>query len=90
MSELLKKHVILWKITGKSKINLTNFPPKFTINKDDVYNKPETADAFNDFFVNICLKLHSQTSNHQHLKPICEVNAIMECKLLSINELKTY
>ena len=28
-------------VIGKSKIKLTNLPPKLTINKVDVYNKPE-------------------------------------------------
>ena len=32
-------------IIGKSKIKLTNLPRKLTINKVDVYNKPEIADA---------------------------------------------
>ena len=45
---------------GKSKINSPNLPPKLTIKKDDNYNKPETADAFNDFSTNICEKLPSQ------------------------------
>ena len=44
----------------KSKIKSTNIPRKLTINKVDVYNKPEIADAFNDFFTNIGQKLASQ------------------------------
>ena len=46
-------------IIGKSKIKSTNFPRKLTINKVDVYNKPERADAFNDFVTNIGQKLAS-------------------------------
>ena len=34
----------------KSKTKSTNLPRKLTINKVVVYNKPEIADAFNDFF----------------------------------------
>ena len=30
-------------IIGKSKINSTNFPRKLTINKVDVYDKPEAS-----------------------------------------------
>ena len=44
----------------KSKIKLTNLQRKLTINKVDVYNKREIADAFNDFFTNIGQKLASQ------------------------------
>ena len=47
-------------IIGKSKIKLTNLPHKVTINKVDVYDKPEIANAFNDFFTNIGQKLASQ------------------------------
>ena len=47
-------------INGKSKINSTNLPCKLTINKMDVYNKRQIADAFNDFFTNIGQKLASQ------------------------------
>ena len=37
----------------KDLIGKSNLPRKLTINKVDVYNKPEIADAFNDFFTNI-------------------------------------
>ena len=47
-------------IIGKSKIKSTNLPCKLTISKMDVYNKPEIANAFNDFFTNIGQKLASQ------------------------------
>ena len=47
-------------IIGKPKIKLTNLRGKLTINKVDVYNKPEIADTFNDFFINIGEKLASQ------------------------------
>ena len=58
-------------LIGKSKIKSTNLPRKLTINKVDVYNKPEIADAFNDFFTNIGQKLASQIPNHlKHLKHI--------------------
>ena len=45
-----------WKIKNKS----TNLRRKLTINKVDVCNKPEIADAFNDFFTNIGQKLASK------------------------------
>ena len=45
--------------TVKSKIKLTNFQRKLTINKVDDYNKPEIADTFNDFVTNIGQKLAS-------------------------------
>ena len=44
----------------KPKIKSTNLPRKLTINKVDVYNKREIADAFNDFLTNIGQKLASQ------------------------------
>ena len=46
--EILKKtwNVMIMKdIIGKSKIKSTNLPCKLTINKIDIYNKPEIADA---------------------------------------------
>ena len=46
-------------ITGKSKKKSRNLH-KLTINKADVYNKSEIADAFNDLFTNIGKKLTSQ------------------------------
>ena len=59
-------------IIRKSKVKSTNLPRKLTINKVDVYNKPEIADAFNDFFTNIGQKLASQIpkSYQKHLKHI--------------------
>ena len=47
-------------IIGKAKIKSTNLPRKLTINRVDIYNKQEIADAFNDFFTNIGQKLASQ------------------------------
>ena len=47
-------------IIGKSKTKSTNLSCKLTINKVDLYNKPKTADAFNDFFTNIGQKLASK------------------------------
>ena len=47
-------------IIGKSKIKSKSLPRKLTINKVDVYNKTEIADAFNDFFTNIGQELASQ------------------------------
>ena len=59
-------------IIRKSKVKSTNLPRKLTINKVDVYNKREIADAFNDFFTNIGQKLASQIpkSYQKHLKQI--------------------
>ena len=51
-------------IIGKSKITLTNIPRILTINKKDVYNKPEIVNAFNDFFTTIGQKLASKIPNH--------------------------
>ena len=47
-------------IIRESKIKSANLSSKLTINKVDVSNKPEIADAFNDFFTNICQKRASQ------------------------------
>ena len=67
---------------GKSKIESTNLPLKFTINKVHVYNKPEIADGFNYFFRNIIQKLASQIPKSS------EVIVIMNSKPLSLNGLK--
>ena len=74
----------------KRHIKLTNLPRKLTINKVDVYNKPEIADAFNDFFTNIGRKLTSQIPKSSKIFEIYsnKVNAIMDSKPLLINELK--
>ena len=74
----------------KSKIKSTNIPRKLTINKVDVYNKPEIADAFNGFFTNIGQELDSQIpkSSKTFETYISKVNVKMESKPLSINELK--
>ena len=45
---------------GKSKITLINLPRKLIINKVNVYNKPEIANAFNGFFTNIGEKLANE------------------------------
>ena len=58
-------------IIRKSKIKSTNLPRKLTINNADIYNKPEIADAFNDFFTNIGQKLAIKYQNLlKHLKHI--------------------
>ena len=77
-------------IFGKSKIKSTNFPRKLTINKMDVYNKPEIADASNDFFTNIGQKLASQIPKSSKIFEtyINKVNVIIDSKPLPINELK--
>ena len=77
-------------IIGKSKIKSTNLPRKLAIKKVDVYNKPEIADAFNDFFTNIGQKLASQItkSSKTFETYMNKVNVIMDSKPLSINELK--
>ena len=56
----------------------------------DVYNKPEIADAFNDFFTNFGQKLASQIprSSKAFETYINKVNVIMDTKYLSINKLK--
>ena len=77
-------------IIRKSKIKSTNLPSKLTINKVDVSNKPEIADAFNDFFTNIGQKLASQIPKSSKIFEtyINKVNVKMESKSSSINELK--
>ena len=69
---------------------MTNLPRKLTINKVDVYNKPEIADTFNNFFTNIGQKLASQIPKSSKTFEIYmnKVNVIMDSKHLSINELK--
>ena len=77
-------------IIGKAKIKSTNLPRKLTINKVDVYNKREIADAFNDFFTNIGQKLANQIpkSSKTFETYINKANVIMESKPLLISELK--
>ena len=77
-------------IIRKSKVKSTNLPRKLTINKVDVYNKPEIADAFNDFFTNIGQKLANQIpkSSKTFETYINKANVIMESKPLLISELK--
>ena len=77
-------------IIGKSKTKSTNLARKLTINKVDVYHKPEIADAFNDFFTNIGQKLASQIPKSSKIFEtyINKVNVKMESKSSSINELK--
>ena len=56
----------------------------------DVYNKPEIADAVNDFFINIAQKLTSQIpkSPKTFETYIYKLNVTMDFEPLSINELK--
>ena len=77
-------------IIGKSKTKSTNLARKLTINKVDVYHKPEIADTFNDFFTNIGQKLASQIPKSSKIFEtyINKVNVKMESKSSSINELK--
>ena len=77
-------------IFGKSKTKSTNLPRKLTINKMDVYNKPEIADASNDFFTNIGQKLASQIPKSSKIFEtyINKVNVIIDSKPLLKNELK--
>ena len=58
--EILKKTWNVVKdIIGKSKIKSTNHSRKLAVNKVDVYDQPEIADAFNDFFTSIGQQLTS-------------------------------
>ena len=77
-------------IIRKAKIKSTNLPCKLTINRVDVYNKLEIADAFNDFFTNIGQKLANQIpkSSKTFETYINKANVIMESKPLLISELK--
>ena len=81
--EMLKKTWNVMKdIIAKSKIKSTNFPRKLTINKVDVYNKPEIADVFNVFFTNIGQKLGSQIPKSFKIFEtyINKVNVIIDSK----------
>ena len=60
--DIRKTWNVMKDIIGKSKLKSTNLPCKLNINKVAVYNKPEIADAFNDFFTNIAQKLASEQS----------------------------
>ena len=75
-----------WKVKNK----IDKLPSKLRIKKVDVYNKPEIAYAFNNFFTNIGQKLASQIpkSSKTFETYINKVNIIMDSKPLSINELK--
>ena len=77
-------------IIGKAKIKSINLPRKLTINRVDIYNKREIADAFNDFFTNIGQKLANQIpkSSKTFETYINKANVIMESKPLLISELK--
>ena len=55
--DIKKTWNVMKDIIGKSKIKLTNLPLKLTITKVGVYNEPDMADTFNDFFTNIGQKL---------------------------------
>ena len=58
-------------VIGKSKLKSTNLPGKLTINKMDVYNKPEIANAFNDFLQILVRSWPVKYQNHlKHLKHI--------------------
>ena len=76
-------------IIGKSKIISINLPRKLTINKVDVYNKPEIANAFNDFFTDIGQKLASQiTKSSKTFKTyINKVNVIILYQILLLKNL---
>ena len=77
-------------IIGKSKIKSTNLSRKLTIDKVDIYNKPEITDAFNDFFTNIGQKLASKIpkSSKTFETYINKLNVIIDSKPLLINKLK--
>ena len=90
MLDVKKTCTVMIDIIGKSKIKSTNLPRKLRIDKVDVYNKTEIADAFNDFFTNIGQTLASQIIKSSKTFETCiiKVNVIMDSKPLSINELK--
>ena len=79
-------------IIGKSNTKSANFSRKLTINKVDVYNIPETADAFNDFFTNIDQKPASQIPKSSKLFEtyINKVNVIMDCKPFTNKQIKRH
>ena len=69
---------------------MANLPRKLTIEKVDVYNKPETADTFNDFFTNIGQKLASEIpkSSKTFQTYVNKVSVKMESKPLLTKNLK--
>ena len=71
---------MLW--NGKSKRKSTNLPPKLAINKADVYNNREIADAFNDFCTNVGQKLVSQIPKLSETSEtyVNKMSVIMESK----------
>ena len=75
-------------IIGKSKRKSAYLPRKRTINKANVYDKSEIADACIDFFTNIGQKLASQIpkSSKTFETYIKKMNVIMKSKPLSIND----
>ena len=69
--DIKKTWKVMEDIIGKSKIKLTNLPSRVTINKVDVYNKPETAYAFDDFLQIFVRNWPVKYQNHlKHLKHI--------------------
>ena len=71
---------------------MANLPRKLTIEKVDVYNKPETADTFNDFFTNIGQKLASEIpkSSKTFQTYVNKVSVKMESKALIDKEVKRH
>ena len=66
-----------WKIKNK----IDKLPRKLTINKVNVHNKPEIADAFNHLFTNIRNWLFRYQDRLIQLKPISK----SECQYISKN-----
>ena len=77
-------------IIGKSKLKSTNLSHNLTVNKVNVYNKPEITAVFNNFFTNIDQKLASKVpkSSKTFENHINKLNVVIKSKPLSINELK--
>ena len=88
--DIKKTWNVMKDISRKSKVKSTNLPRKLTINKVDVYNKPEIVDAFNGFFANIGQKLASQIPKSSKTFETYnnKVNVIADSKPLLIRELK--
>ena len=77
-------------LIGKSGIDKSSFLQKIVIDKTEIVGETKIANEFNNFFINIGLKLAQKTP--QPLKRfesyVNKVNCEMETKPITVNELK--
>ena len=79
---------LIKEITGKIKIKTDNLPRRIIINNQNIYNKKQIANQFNNFFTNIGPNLASKISTaskcfKSYLKSI---NSVFECGPLTSKE----